>query len=282
MTMQLGTFGAWFSPVYDDAARTAFVVEAEALGYTTAWLGLGARAMADLSLVERVLDATTTIVVATAIVNMWTNDAVLVARSYRRIAAKHPDRFLLGVGVSHPETIATYRSPLDTMATYLDTLEAGGVPQDRRVLAALGPRALQLAGARAAGTHPYLVVPDYTRQTRAILGAAPLLAPEHKAVVSTDPQTAHAIGRNFVKDPYLNLRNYVNNLLRHGFTAADVADGGSDRLIDALVLHGTPEHIRAGLAAHLDAGANHVGIQVLVAPGEDPMPGYRALARVLH
>ena len=282
MTMQLGTFGAWFSPVYDDAARTAFVVEAEALGYTTAWLGLGARAMADLSLVERVLDATTTIAVATAIVNMWTNDAVLVARSYRRIAAKHPDRFLLGVGVSHPEAIATYRNPLDTMATYLDTLEAGGVPQDRRVLAALGPRALQLAGARAAGTHPYLVVPDYTRNARAILGAAPLLAPEHKAVVSTDPQTARAIGRNFVKDPYLNLRNYVNNLLRHGFTAADVADGGSDRLIDALVLHGTPEHIRAGLAAHLDAGANHVGIQVLVAPGEDPMPGYRALARALH
>ncbi len=201
MTMQLGTFGAWFSPVYDDAARTAFVVEAEALGYTTAWLGLGARAMADLSLVERVLDATTTIVVATAIVNMWTNDAVLVARSYRRIAAKHPDRFLLGVGVSHPETIATYRSPLDTMATYLDTLEAGGVPQDRRVLAALGPRALQLAGARAAGTHPYLVVPDYTRHARAILGAAPLLAPEHKAVVSTDPQTARAIGRNFVNWP---------------------------------------------------------------------------------
>lgn len=282
MTLQLGTFGAWFSPVYDDAARTAFVVEAEALGYTTAWLGLGARAMADLSLVERVLDATTTIVVATAIVNIWTNDAALVARSYQRIAAKHPDRFLLGVGVSHPETIATYRSPLDTMATYLDTLEAGGVPQDRRVLAALGPRALQLAGARAAGTHPYLVVPDYTRHARAILGAAPLLAPEHKAVVSTDPHTARAIGRNFVKDPYLHLRNYVNNLLRHGFTAADVADGGSDRLIDALVLHGTPEHIRAGLAAHLDAGANHVGIQVLVAPGEDPMPGYRALARVLH
>jgi probable F420-dependent oxidoreductase len=282
MTLQLGTFGAWFSPVYDDAARTAFVVEAEALGYTTAWLGLGARAMADLGLVERVLDATTTIAVATAIVNMWTNDAALVARSYRRIAAKHPDRFLLGVGVSHPEAIATYRSPLDTMATYLDTLEAGGVPQDRRVLAALGPRALQLAGARAAGTHPYLVVPDYTRHARALLGAAPLLAPEHKAVVSTDLQTARAIGRNFVKDPYLHLRNYVNNLLRHGFTAADVADGGSDRLIDALVLHGTPEHIRAGLAAHLDAGANHVAIQVLVAPGEDPMPGYRALARVLH
>jgi len=100
-------------------------------------------------------------------------------------------------------------------------------------------------------------------------------------VVSTDPQQARAIGRDFVKTPYLGLRNYVTNLLRHGFTAEDVADGGSDRLIDALVLHGTPEQIKAGLAAHLDAGANHVSVQVLVAPGDDPMPGYRALAHVL-
>src|SRR5260370_2300847 len=173
MTMRLGTFGAWFSPVYDDAARTAFVVEAEALGYTTAWLGLGARAMADLSLVERVLDATTTIAVATAIVNMWTNDAALVARSYRRIAAKHPDRFLLGVGVSHPEAIATYRSPLDTMATYLDTLEAGGVPQDHRLLAALGPRGRHLACPRAPGPPPYPVPPHSTPPPHPILPPPP-------------------------------------------------------------------------------------------------------------
>jgi hypothetical protein len=108
------------------------------------------------------------------------------------------------------------------------------------------------------------------------------LFPYYNLPLTGAPRLAHGIGRKFVKDPYLNLRNYVNNLLRYGFTAADIADGGSDRLIDALVLHGTPEHIRAGLAAHLDAGANHVAIQVLVAPGEDPMPGYRALARVLH
>src|SRR5260221_11090631 len=125
MTMQPGTFGAWFSPVYDDAARTAFVVEAEALGYTTAWLGLGARAMADLSLVERVLDATTTIAVATAIVNMWTNDAALVARSYRRIAAKHPDRLLLGVRFSHPGASPTHPTPLYTISTQFHTHKAG-------------------------------------------------------------------------------------------------------------------------------------------------------------
>lgn len=279
--LRLGTIGAWFNPVYDDAARTEFVVEAEALGYTTAWLGMGRRAMADLNLVERVLDATSSIAVATAIVNMWTNDAAIVARSCQRIVAKHPNRFLLGVGVGHPESIETYRSPLATMAAYLDALDVGGVPRNRRVLAALGPQALELARERATGTHPYLVVPDYTRYARQILGSEPLLAPEHKAVVSTDPEIARAIGRAFVRVPYLGLRNYVNNLLRHGFTAEDVADGGSDRLIDALVLHGTPEQIKAGLAAHLNAGANHVGIQVLVAPGDDPMPGYRALARVL-
>jgi probable F420-dependent oxidoreductase len=281
MALQLGTFGAWFNPVYDDDARTQLVVEAEALGYTTAWLGMGRRDVSDLSVVERALDATTTITVATAIVNVWTNDAATVASSYQRIAARYADRFLLGVGVGHPESIATYKSPLETMAAYLDVLDAGGVPPDRRVLAALGDRALRLAAERAAGAHPYLVVPDFTRHAREILGSEVLLAPEHKAVVSTDPERARAIGRNFVKEPYLGLRNYVNNLLRHGFTAQDVADGGSDRLIDALVLHGTPESIKTGLAAHLDAGANHVSVQVLVDPGDDPMPGYRALARAL-
>jgi probable F420-dependent oxidoreductase len=279
--VDVGTFGAWFNPVYDDDARIAFVVEAEALGYTTAWLGMGSRNVADLSLVQRALDATTTITVATAIVNVWTNDAAAVARAYHRIAASYADRFLLGVGVGHPESIATYKSPIETMAAYLDILDAGGVPRDRRVLAALGDRALRLAAERAVGAHPYLVVPEYTRHAREILGPEPLLAPEHKAVVGTDAHKARAIGRAFVERPYLGLRNYVRNLLRHGFSAQDVADGGSDRLIDALVLHGAPEGIKAGLAAHLDAGANHVSVQVLVAPGDDPMPGYRALAHVL-
>ena len=281
LTMQLGTFGAWFNPVHDDAARTEFAVEAEALGYPTAWFGLGRRATADLDLFERILDATTSLTVATAIVNIWTNDASTIARSYRRVTAKHEGRFVLGIGFGHPESIAAYKDPYDTMVAYLDRLDAGGVPADHRVLGALGPRSLRLARDRAAGTHPYLVVPEHTRRAREILGTGPLLAPEHTIVVSSDEEQARALGREFITNPYLGRRNYVNNLLRHGFTAQDVADVGSDRLIDALVLHGTPETIAAGLSAHLDAGADHIGIQVLAPPGQDPMPGLRALAPVL-
>jgi probable F420-dependent oxidoreductase len=280
MSPQLGTFGAWFNPAYDDDARVRFAAEAEALGFGTAWLGLGRRMLPDLTLVERALDATTTIVVATVIVNMWTNDAASIAESYERIDAKHPGRFLLGVGIGHPESISHYHSPYDTMVSYLDELDAA-VPVGRRVLAALGDRALRLARDRAAGTHTYLVVPDHTRHAREVLGPGPLLAPEHAVVVSTDASLARAIGRDFVANPYLGLRNYVSNLLRHGFSAADITESGNDRLIEALVLHGTPQTIATGLTAHLQAGADHVAIQVLVNPGHDPMPGYRQLAKTL-
>jgi probable F420-dependent oxidoreductase len=280
MSLQLGTFGAWFNPSYDDDTRVRFVAEAESLGFGTAWLGLGRRALPDLTLIERALDATSKIVVATAIVNMWTNDAVSIGKSYERIDAKHPGRFLLGVGIGHPESITQFHSPYDTIVSYLDELDAA-VPLDRRILAALGDRSLHLARDRAAGAHPYLVVPDHTRHAREVLGPDVLLAPEHKVVVSVDAGHARAIARDFVANPYLGLRNYVNNLLRHGFSAADIADGGSDRLIDALVIHGTPETIVARLTAHLEAGADHIGVQVLVDPGHDPMPGYRQLAQAL-
>ncbi|MGI5232803.1 LLM class F420-dependent oxidoreductase [Actinoallomurus sp. CA-142502] len=280
MSLRLGTFGAWFNPSYDDDTRVRFVAEAESLGFGTAWLGLGRKAVPGLTLIERALDATSEIVVATAIVNMWTNDAASIARSYERIDAKHPGRFLLGVGIGHPESITRFHSPYDTMVSYLDELDVA-VPADRRILAALGDRSLRLARDRAAGAHPYLVVPGHTRHARDVLGPGVLLAPEHKVVVSADAGHARAIARDFVADPYLGLRNYVNNLLRHGFSAADIADGGSDGLIDALVIHGTPEAIAARLTAHLEAGADHVGVQVLVDPGHDPMPGYRQLAKAL-
>ena len=161
--VRLGQIGAWFNPRYDDDTRTEFVIQAEKLGYPTAWLGGGRASISDLSLVERVLDETTTITVATAIVNMWTNDPADIAESYQRIAARHGDRFLLGIGIGHPESITTYRQPYATMVDYLDQLDAGGVPRDRRILAALGPRTLRLAADRTLGTHPYLVVPDHTR-----------------------------------------------------------------------------------------------------------------------
>jgi len=279
-SVPLGQIGAWFNPRYDDDTRTEFVIEAERLGYSTAWLGGGRASISDLSLVERVLDETSTITVATAIVNMWTNDPADIAESYQRIAARHGDRFLLGIGIGHPESITTYRQPYATMVDYLDQLDAGGVPRDRRILAALGPRALRLAADRTLGTHPYLVVPDYTRAARQLLGPDVTIAPEHKVVVDTDADIARSIGRPFVADPYLKLQNYTNNLRRHGYTDDDINHGGSDRLIDALVLHGTIDAIATGLRAHLDAGADHVAIQVLTA-GNDPMPGYQQLAQTL-
>ena len=281
MVIELGRIGAWLNPVHSDEERIKYAVEAERLGYGTVWLGLGLTPVPELELVERVLDATETVAVATAIVNMWTNDATRLATSYRRVVARHPDRFLLGVGIGHPESITTYRRPIDTMVEYLDQLDAGGVPAERRVLAALGPKALALASERAAGSHPYLVVPEHTRRARAALGPNRLLLPGLTVVVEADPAVARAIARPWLRAPYLQLRNYVRNMLSLGFTEADVTDGGSDRLVDAFVPHGTPSAIGAVVAEHLAAGADHVGLQVLAAPGADPMPGYRALAETL-
>jgi probable F420-dependent oxidoreductase len=279
--VSLGRIGAWFNPRYDDDTRTGFVVQAETLGYPTAWLGFGRASIGDLALVERVLDATSSIVVATAIVNMWTNDPADIIAAYQRIAVRHRDRFVLGIGVGHPESITTYSQPYATMVEYLDRLDAGGVPVERRILAALGPRALELAADRTLGTHPYLVVPDHTRDARRLLGPDVIIAPEHKVVLETDPGIARGIGRPFVANPYLKLRNYTSNLRRYGYTDDDMSEGGSDRLIDALVLHGTTDEIAAGLHAHHDAGANHVAIQVLTANGDDPMPAYRQLGHAL-
>jgi probable F420-dependent oxidoreductase len=279
--LQLGRFGAWLNPRYSDDERTEFVVQAESLGFPTAWLGFGRASISDLALVERVLDATATIIVATAIVNMWTNDPDEIVASYQRIAARHRDRFLLGVGVGHPESITTYRQPYATIVDYLDRLDAGGVPTNRRILAALGPRALKLAADRTMGTHPYLVVPEHTRDARQLLGPDVVIAPEHKVVLATDPEIARSIGRPFVAEPYLKLRNYTNNLRRFGYTDHDINAGGSDRLIDALVLHGSTDKIASRLRAHLDAGANHVAIQILTADGRNPMAAYQQLAHTL-
>lgn len=157
-------------------------------------------------------------------------------------------------------------------------LDAGGVPNQRCVLAALGPRALRLAAARGAGSHPYLTVPAHTREARRLLGPGPLLAPEQTVVVEPDPVEARGRGRAFVDDPYLRRSNHVNNLLRHGYEEVDVANGGSDRLIDDLVPHGGPDAVAAAVRAQLAAGADHVAIQVLPAPGDGPMPGLRAIA----
>jgi probable F420-dependent oxidoreductase len=269
MTIELGKVGIWrrWDELTGDLA-----VEVERLGYGAIWLG--GSPDGHLKIVSDLLAATEHIVIATGIVNMWKDDPETVAASYRRISAEHPDRFLLGVGIGHPEATKEYRKPYDVIVDYLDRLAEAGVPKDGIVVAALGPRVLRLAAQRTAGAHPYLTTPEHTREARALLGAGPLLAPEQKVVLETDPEQARAIARPTV-ELYLNLVNYVSNLRRLGWTDEDLVNGASDRLIDALAVHGDAAAVASGVTAHLDAGADHVTVQVL---GPDPLAGYRELA----
>ncbi len=252
----LGRYGVWTAgpPTPEQAA------EIERLGYGAVWVGMSPAA--DLAFVEPILAATSTLQVATGIVNIWSAAAPPVAESYHRIEEAYPGRFLLGVGVGHREVTEEYRSPYEALVQYLDALDNAGVPTSRRVLAALGPRVLRLSAERSAGAHPYLTTPEHTSWARETVGPATLLAPEHKVVLSTDVDEARAVGRQAVGF-YLGLSNYVNNWRRLGFSADDVRPPGSDRLIDAVVAYGEPETIAARLAEHLNAGADTVTIQVL-------------------
>ena len=255
----LGRVGVWTlgSPGPEQAA------DIEKLGYGSVWVG-GSPA-ADLSFVEPILEKTQSLQVATGIVNIWSADANEVADSYHRIEKAFPGRFLLGVGVGHPEHTQEYRKPYDALVEYLDALDEKNVPTSRRVIAALGKKVHELAAQRSAGSHPYLTTPEHTAKAREWIGPTVYLAPEHKVVLSTDTDEARAIGRKTV-DFYLNLSNYLNNWKRLGFSDADVAKPGSDKLIDAVVAHGTPEDIANRLNEHLDAGADSVLIQVLGGP----------------
>jgi probable F420-dependent oxidoreductase len=276
MTVELGRYGIWRRLGNLDPALAA---EIEAAGYGAIWVG--GSPPADLRDVEALLAGTEHIAVATGIVNMWTSPAAEVAESYHRIAAAYPGRFLLGVGIGHPEATAEYRSPYATILAYLDELDARQVPKEGRALAALGPKVLAVAAERTAGAHPYLTTPEHTRVARELVGPGVLIAPEHKVVLEADPDRARAIGRPAVARPYLQLRNYTSNLRNLGYTDADLADDGSDRLIDALVAHGDPSAVAARLTEHLDAGADHVCAQVLTEPGGDPRPALHALAEAL-
>ncbi len=274
--MELGRYGAFGRAATMTAERARIL---ESLGYGTVWEG--GSPPAELSHSAALLDATSTIKVATGIVNVWRAGAVEVARSYHRLEAAHPGRFLLGIGVGHPEATATYHSPYQTLVEYLDVLDAEGVPAGRRILAALGPRVLRLAGARTAGAHPYLVTPGHSKQAREILGPGQLLAPEQRVVLEADPARARAAGRPSVR-PYLRLSNYTANLRRLGFTEQDVAGEGSDRLVDALVVSGDNARIRQRFEEHHAAGADHVAIQLIAEPGADLDARYRRLAEILE
>jgi len=257
----LGKFGVWLGT---RSLAPELAAEIESLGYGAVWVG--GSPDADLAWVEPALEQTERLQLATGIVNIWTAPAKEVAKSYHRIEEAHPGRFLLGVGVGHPEATQEYQKPYDALVSYLDELDRGfqdvPVPTSRRVLAALGPRVLRLAAERSAGAHPYLTTPEHTGKARQLVGNTVFLAPEHKVVLSADADEARAVGRKFA-DFYLGLSNYVNNWLRLGFTDEDVRKPGSDRLIDALVAYGSTDTIARRLHEHLDAGADHVAIQVL-------------------
>jgi probable F420-dependent oxidoreductase len=271
----LGRYGVWLGArsVSPGVAR-----QIESLGYGAVWVG--GSPDADLSWVEPALAETSTLQLATGIINIWASPAAQVAESYHRVEKAYPGRFLLGVGVGHPEHTDVYKKPYDALVEYLDELDSASVPTSRRVLAALGPKVLALSAERSAGAHPYLTTPEHTAHARELVGNSVFLAPEHKIVLTENAGEAREIGRKTVEF-YLGLSNYVNNWRRLGFTDTDVHKPGSDKLIDAVVAHGTAEQVAARLNEHLEAGADHVAIQVLGGPDGNLIGALEALAEPL-
>jgi len=276
--MEIGNIGIWTSyrPFGKERAGEAAKL-VEELGYGAWWVG-GSPHVPDI---RPILEATSTLVAATGILNVWSNEPGDTAAADAALRGDFPGRFMLGIGIGHPEATSDYRRPLKTMREFIDGLDAspGPPPVDERCLAALGPKMLDLAGERTAGTHPYFTTVDHTRFARERLGRGKLVAPEVACVVDSDPGRAKAVARDYAK-LYLGLSNYTNNLLEFDFTEDDVVDGGSDRLIDAVIPQGSAEQIAEVIRAHLDAGADHVCVQPL---GEEGIPrrSWTALADVL-
>jgi probable F420-dependent oxidoreductase len=285
--LQPGSIGVW-SGALRTGDRTQIVAAAaqlEDLGYGAIWFPGGAHDdLADHLLA--LLGGTRHAVMAPGIVSIWTHPADKIAALHHRLTSAFPDRFLLGLGVSHADAVAgiglSYDHPLLKMRAYLDQLDAAPtpVPIEERILAALGPRMLRLSAERSLGAHPYFVPPEHTRIARDALGPGKLLAPEQMVVVETAPARARAIARLSI-GRYLQAPNYTSNLLRLGFSNADFEDSGSDRLVDAIVAWGDPAHIMDRVRAHHTAGADHVCIQVLTDPPADlsqSLAGWRRLA----
>src|SRR6478735_1917239 len=235
--MDLGRIGVWVSPRALGAEQFGAAAKlAEALGYGAFWLGGSPR----LPAVRPLLDATSKIIVGTSIVNIWAYEPADLAAEYAELAPDFSDRLLVGIGVGHPEATGHYATPLTAMREFLDGLDAADpvIPRDRRAIAALAPKMLGVSAERSLGALPYFVHVAHTRAARALLGPDVLLATEVACVVDENSERARATAREFARI-YLGLSNYTNNLIRHGFTEADIADGGSDRLIDAVIPHGT-------------------------------------------
>jgi probable F420-dependent oxidoreductase len=277
--MELTRFGVFTGPrlVGDDELVEAAKL-AEQLGFGALWRG-GSPEPAKLG---PVLAGTDRLVAATGIVNVWSTPPDVAAAQHHELTTAYPNRFLLGIGIGHREATAEYQRPLAVMNEYLDALDAAPqpVPKDQRCIAALGPKMLDLSRERTLGTHPYFSSLEHTRAARERLGPEPLIALSIACVVDTDDERGRASARNYAA-MYLRLSNYTNNLLRHEFTEQDIADGGSDRLIDTLIPHGSPEHIAQAAHEHLDAGADHICLQVVEFQGV-PRDQWTELARALE
>lgn len=279
--------GIWSSELrYGDPDVSAQAAgELEAAGFTALWVpDIGGDLFAS---VENLLSATSTITVATGILNLWMHEPEVTAERFHALTETYGQRVLFGIGVSHAPLINSvepdqYRRPLAKTASYLDALDAADqpLPVDGRLLAALGPKMLELARARAGGSHPYLVTPAHTAAVREALGPDLVVAPEQAVVFETDPGRARSIARQHLA-MYLGLPNYSNNWKRIGFTDADLLDGGSDQLVDALVAWGDDDAIRSRIDAHRTAGADHVCVQVLTdADTTIPTEGWHRLAAI--
>lgn len=266
-----------------EAAEAA--AELDELGFPALWIpDVGGPV---LDAVDNLLSATSKTVIATGILNLWMHEPADVAARYATLTETHGERFLLGIGVSHAPLIDSqepgrYRKPLAATKAFLDGIDASPtpVPTGNRVLAALGPKMLELSATRAGGAHPYLTSPDHTRQAREVLGDGPMLLPEQSVLLTESRDEARAIGTDWLRS-YLALPNYANNILRTGFTEEDISTV-SDRLFDALIAWGDEEAVLRRVTEHLDAGADHVCVQVLTAdPREFPREQWRRLAAAL-
>ena len=292
-SIQLGSIGIWTRQLEDQPAAKAqeTALQLEEFGYGALWFGEAAGREA-LTNAGMLLAATKRMVIATGIANIYARDALAMASGQKTLAEAYPNRFLLGLGVSHVPLVEKlrghrYDKPVATMRAYLDAMDQApyqSVPpltKPVRVLAALGPKMLQLSGERAGGAHPYNVNPEHTAQARQILGPKPYLCPEQAVILETNSDKAREIGRAFLA-LYLTLPNYTNNFLRLGFEENDFKNGGSSRLIDAIIAWGDLDAIRNRIRAHQTAGADHVCIQVLSAdPKALPLREWRELASAL-
>lgn len=293
-TLQLGPIGIWTNQldVLPAARAQEIAAEIETLGFGALWFGeaYGREALTHAGLL---LAGTRRLVIATGIANIYGRDPVSMAAGQKTLAEAYPNRFLLGLGVSHIPLVEElrghrYDKPVATMRRYLDAMDqaeyraASPGIKPHRVLAALGPQMLRLAAERADGAHPYNTTPEHTAQARKLLGAGPLLCPEQAVILETNATRARAVARKFL-DVYLTLPNYTNNWLRLGFSEADFANGGSDRLIDAVIVWGDLKTVLSRIEEHRSAGADHVCIQVLTEGQQDfPMSEIRAIAAALQ